>query len=178
MAKASSNYYRLTRGSHSRWEPGVGKNDDTGLPNPGKRVIYKAGDPAFPDTMSNLSDAELATLGARVQEVDGPAEEFVTPVDPLGAASAKVTAPVRPHDYQPRPNPEVTPLVRNRAPAAPTKDYSGISDLNAHDAAKLVAEAGSVEEVEGLVAAEEASDKPRKTVLDAGERRLAQLEEE
>jgi hypothetical protein len=178
MPKASrSTYHRLVRGSHSRWEPGVGTNPDTNLPNPGQRVVYVAGNPDYPDTMPNLTEAELATLGSRAQVVDGPPEEAEEGGEKYIAPVAKATTPVRPHDYQPRPSPAVTPLDRNRpAPAAP-RDYSGISDLNAQDASKLVAEAGTAEEVEGLMAAEEASDKPRKTVLDAGERRLAQLKE-
>jgi hypothetical protein len=165
MPKASrSTYHRLVRGSHSRWEPGVGTNPDTNLPNPGQRVVYVAGNPDYPDTMPNLTEAELATLGSRAQVVDGPPEEAEEGGEKYIAPVAKATTPVRPHD-------------RNRpAPAAP-RDYSGISDLNAQDASKLVAEAGTAEEVEGLMAAEEASDKPRKTVLDAGERRLAQLKE-
>lgn len=167
-------YHRLVRGSHSRWEPGVGKNEDTDLPNPGRRVIYKAGDPAFPDTMANLTDAELATLGNRVEEVDGP------PEDKGIAPSAKANTPVRPRTYDPRTSgPNASPLD-NLQPTPVVKaprDYSGIADLNVHDAAALIDEAETAEEVEGLVAAEE-KGKGRKTVLDAGERRLAQLKEE
>lgn len=163
----ASTYHRLVRGTHSRWEPGVGTNKDTDLPNPGRRVIYKAGDSTnFPDTMADLTDAELATLGARVQEVDGPAkEEYVAPI-------AKANTPVRPRDVPAGPLDDLQPLPVTKVP----KDYSGIADLNVHDAAALIGESESVEEVEGLVAAEEAG-KGRKTVLDAGERRLAQLQE-
>jgi hypothetical protein len=151
-------YHRLVRGSHSRWFEGA-------------RTIHKTGTPT--DHLRNLSDAELATLGDRVVKADGPpdysAAAVANPVSP--AAEAAVTAPVKPRE-----NPPNTTINAPPSPSAPrAEDYTYVTDANAADAVELINGSDNASEVEGMKAAEEASGSPRKTVIAAADKKIAEL---
>lgn len=144
--------YRLTVGSHSRYEKSG-------------NVRYTAGD------VLELSkdEAEGASLEGRLEPVDsrgedGPMSPPAAPVDNTGDAAREAAK-----------GENETPSLTTNSRSTSSNPWSGLSELGGADAIETVSE---IEDVENLDLAYEAEvgGKNRKTVLAAIEARRSKLE--